>query len=180
MFRSVLTADTLESFHIRTSDSSPLARYCIILAVYLGITPVLEHNVRVPQDSSPNSSNITNSPAAIYPLSGISTPNITSGESTLLSPDSSSNAASTDDGGLQEKSNTPPQDVDSEEIDRKKCPYCKKRFATSSNRKKHVDGHCPLASQKLPCRNIGCKRMLKGNWYRQTHERERCPFRRAA
>ena len=180
MFRSVLTAETLESFSILTCDSSPLARYCVILTVYLGIAPVSEGKNQTTQKSSPNSSDSAISPTAIYPLSGISMPNITSGESTRSSPTSSSNAASTDVGELQEASNMPPQNVDSGESDRKQCPHCKKRFATSSNRNKHVDGHCPLASQKLPCRNIGCKRMLKGNWYRQTHERERCPFRRTA
>jgi len=180
VFRSVLTAESLEFFSILASDSSPLARYCTILAVYLGISPVSEDNIQIPRNSSLNSSDSTIFPTAIYPTPGISTSKIISGESTLSSSNNSSNAASADDGGLQEASNMPPRNVDSGENDRKQCPHCKKRFATSSNRNKHVDGHCPLASQKLPCRNIGCKRMLKGNWYRQTHERERCPFRRTA
>jgi len=179
VFRSVLTAESLESFSILTSDSSPLARYCIILAVYLGITPVSAHNIQIPQKPSLNSSDSTLFPAAINPLSGISTSHITGGESTSLSPTSPYIAASTDVGGLQETSRTDLWEVDSGENDPKQCPHCRKRFTTNSNRKKHVDDHCSLASQKLPCRNIGCQSMLKGEWYRKTHERDKCPFRRA-
>ncbi|GKT66799.1 ankyrin repeat protein [Colletotrichum tofieldiae] len=58
---------------------------------------------------------------------------------------------------------------------------CTKTFSSVSNRNKHLREGCAFTREKrqgYQCRNGPCARVLTTKWYRDTHEKDRCRFRR--
>ena len=203
VFKTVVRAGTLTSFFRRTEETlAPLNRYAVVLFIYLGLG--CSDEGRPSKKSSGKAA--MNPPSSAASVAGTSNPDDPIFEGAFMPEGSNSNPLSlfSSDGDEDNTSDAdessagnlptpvtlpnvaspnlaPVSTLPSGSIPAGpllQCPQCQKTFKTVGNRNKHLKTNCRLGTQdKLPCRNRGCTRMLKGEWYRRTHEQERCRFR---
>ncbi|KAF6830658.1 ankyrin repeat protein [Colletotrichum plurivorum] len=165
--------------------SPGFARSCILLTEYLamhGVSTRTEETI-IPAPITP----VVPPSPAYGPNTGLTPASSFSSLSTLgmrRNVSSSSVSSIGSNTAAPTPSRPPSRDQHQPRGGRLTCPVpqCTKMFSSVSNRNKHVREGCAYNREKrqgYPCRNAPCPKIVTTSWYRDTHERERCRFRRS-
>ncbi|GKT48954.1 uncharacterized protein ColSpa_09135 [Colletotrichum spaethianum] len=174
----ILRKPALDAF---TSTPAGYARCCALVTAYLKMHGISARPSRLDPDPAipffASQSPAYGSDACITPSSSFSSLNTLGVRRNVSSSSISMGSAGAS------SSSRPASREHRGRGDRMPCltPQCTKTFSSVSNRNKHLREGCAFTREKrqgYQCRNGPCARVLTTKWYRDTHEKERCRFRR--